>query len=129
MYDVDASGNLVAVTEPTALANLNAGAKYALPYNEYGLVNSEFIEDASYLRLNTLTLGYTLPKNLTKKVGISNLRVYFTGGNLFCITGYKGSDPDVNTRPGGNNGFPTPNYDWNSYPRARTYTFGLNVAF
>ena len=129
MYDVDASGNLVAVTEPAALASLNAGAKYALPYNEYGLVNSEFIEDASYLRLNTLTLGYTLPKNLTKKVGISNLRIYFTGGNLFCISGYKGSDPDVNTRPGGNNGFPTPNYDWNSYPRARTYTFGLNVAF
>ena len=129
MYDIDGNGDLVAVTDPTALANLNAGAKYALPYYEYGLVNSEFIEDASYLRLNTLTLGYTLPKNLTKKVGISNLRIYFTGGNLFCITGYKGSDPDVNTRPGGNNGFPTPNYDWNSYPRARTFTFGLNVAF
>ena len=129
IYDVDASGDLFAVTDPTALASLNAGAKYALPYAEYGLVNSEFIEDASYLRLNTLTLGYTLPKNLTKKVGISNLRVYFTGGNLFCLTGYNGSDPDVNTRPGGNNGFPTPNYDWNSYPRARTYTFGLNVAF
>jgi len=129
MYDIDGNGDLVAVTDPTALANLNAGVKYALPYYEYGLVNSEFIEDASYLRLNTLTLGYTLPKNLTKKVGISNLRIYFTGGNLFCITGYKGSDPDVNTRPGGNNGFPTPNYDWNSYPRARTFTFGLNVAF
>ena len=129
MYDVDASGDLVAVTDPAALAKLNSGVKYALPYYEYGLVNSEFIEDASYLRLNTLTLGYTIPKQLTKKIGISNLRVYFTGGNLFCLTGYDGSDPDVNTRPGGNNGFPTPNYDWNSYPRARTYTFGLNVAF
>ena len=129
IYDVDGSGDLYPVTDPTALAALNANAKYALPYAEYGLVNSEFIEDASYLRLNTLTLGYTFPKNLTKKIGISNLRVYFTGGNLFCITGYNGSDPDVSTRPGGNNGFPTPNYDWNSYPRARTYTFGLNVAF
>ena len=129
MYDVDASGDLVAVTDPAALAKLNSGVKYALPYYEYGLVNSEFIEDASYLRLNTLTLGYTIPKQLTKKIGISNLRIYFTGGNLFCLTGYDGSDPDVNTRPGGNNGFPTPNYDWNSYPRARTYTFGLNVAF
>ena len=129
MFDVDASGNLYAVTDPTALANLNAGAKHALPYCEYGMVSSEFIEDASYLRLNTLTIGYTLPKQLTKKVGISNLRVYFTGGNLFCITGYDGIDPDVNTRPGGQDGFPVPNYDWNSYPRARTYTFGLNVAF
>ena len=129
IYDVNASGDLEAVTDATSLAALNASAKHALPYAEYGLVSSEFIEDASYLRLNTLTLGYTLPRNLTKKVGISNLRVYFTGGNLFCITGYNGSDPDVNTRPGGNNGFPTPNYDWNSYPRARTYTFGLNVTF
>ena len=129
MYDVDASGNLYAVTDPNALAALNANAKHALPYCEYGMVSSEFIEDASYLRLNTLTVGYTLPKNLTKKVGISNLRVYFTGGNLFCIAGYNGYDPDVNTRPGGQDGFPVPNYDWNSYPRARTYTFGLNVAF
>ena len=129
MYDVDGSGNLVAVTDPSALAALNANAKYALPYCEYGMVLSEFVEDASYLRLNTLTLGYTLPKTLTKKIGSSNLRVYFTGGNLFCLSGYDGYDPDVNTRPGGQDGFPVPNYDWNSYPRARTYTFGLNVAF
>jgi len=129
MYDVDASGNLFPVTDPSALAALNANAKYAMPYCEYGMVSSEFIEDASYLRLNTLTIGYTLPKNLTKKVGISNVRIYFTGSNLFCITGYNGIDPDVNTRPGGQDGFPVPNYDWNSYPRARTYTFGLNVAF
>ena len=53
MFDVDASGNLFAVTEPAALKALNAGAKYALPYSEYGIVNSEFIEDASYLRLQT----------------------------------------------------------------------------
>lgn len=129
MYDVDAKGDLVAVTDRDKLAAMNAGAKHALPYCEYGIVSSEFIEDASYLRLNTLTIGYTIPKFLTKKVGISNLRVYFTGGNLFCIAGYKGIDPDVNTRPGGQDGFPVPNYDWNSYPRARTYTFGLNVAF
>ncbi len=129
MYDVDGNGNLYAVTDPAALASLNANAKHALPYCEYGMVSSEFIEDASYFRLNTLTIGYTLPKNLTKKVGISNLRVYFTGGNLFCLAGYNGYDPDVNTRPGGQDGFPVPNYDWNSYPRARTYTFGLNVAF
>ncbi len=129
MYDIDANGNIFAVTDPDALRSLNAGAKHALPYCEYGMVSSEFIEDASYLRLNTLTIGYTIPKQLTKKIGISNLRVYFTGGNLFCITGYKGIDPDVNTRPGGQDGFPVPNYDWNQYPRARTYTFGLNVAF
>lgn len=129
IFDIDANGDLVPVTDPSALAALNAGAKHALPYCEYGMVSSEFIEDASYLRLNTLTIGYTLPRTLTQKVGISNLRVYFTGGNLLCLTGYNGVDPDVNTRPGGQDGFPVPNYDWNSYPRARTFTFGLNVAF
>jgi TonB-linked SusC/RagA family outer membrane protein len=129
IFDIDAKGDLVPVTDPSALAALNAGAKHALPYCEYGMVSSEFIEDASYLRLNTLTIGYTLPRTLTQKVGISSLRVYFTGGNLLCLTGYNGVDPDVNTRPGGQDGFPVPNYDWNSYPRARTFTFGLNVAF
>ena len=129
MYDVDATGQIVAVTDPVALANLNAGAKYALPYNEYGIINSEFIEDASYLRMNTLTIGYTIPQQLTKKIGISNLRVYFTGGNLFCISGYSGMDPDVNTKPTGKDGYQTPNYDWDSYPRSKTYTFGLNVTF
>ena len=128
MYDVDGNGDLYAVTDPSALAALNANAKYPLVFSEYGIASSQFIEDASYLRLNTLTVGYTLPKNLTKKVGISNLRVYFTGGNLFCITGYSGLDPDVNTRDF-TDGFPTPAYDYQAYPKARTYTFGLNVAF
>ncbi len=129
MYDVDASGNLYPVTDPDALRTLNAGAEYSLPYSEYGITSSQFIEDASYLRLNTLTVGYTVPRSLTKKVGISNFRVYFTGGNLFCITGYSGLDPDVNTRPGGVNGFPTPAYDYQAYPKARTFTFGLNCTF
>lgn len=129
IYDVDSNGNLVPVTTPEDLLALNANAKYGLPYSEYGIVSSQFIEDASYLRLNTLTLGYTLPKNLTKKVGISNCRVYFTGGNLFCLAGYSGLDPDVNTASSGTDGFPTPNYDYNSYPKARTYTFGLNLTF
>lgn len=128
MYDIDANGNLVAATTPDALRTLNSNARYALPYSEYGIVSSEFIEDASYLRLNTLTIGYTFPKAWTKKIGISNLRAYVTGGNLFCITGYNGIDPDVNTAPT-TSGFPTPGYDYLSYPKARTFTFGLNVAF
>lgn len=130
IYDVDSSGDLFLVTDPSALDALNKNAKYALAYSEYGLTTSEFIESASYLRLNTLTIGYTLPKNWTKKVGISNARIYFTGNNLFLISGYSGLDPDVNTNTdAGGDGFPTPYYDYNSYPKARTYTFGINVAF
>lgn len=129
VYNVNSSGNLEFVSDPTALAALNANAKYALNYSEYGLASSQFIEDASYLRLQNLTIGYTLPKSATKKLGIQNCRIYFTGSNLFCITGYSGLDPDVNTDTDGENGFPTPNYDYNSYPKARTYTFGLNLTF
>ena len=132
MFNVDGSGNLYAVTDPAELASLNAGAKYALPYSEYGIVSSEFVEDASYLRLQTLTLGYTVPKSLIRKIGLSNVRVYFTGGNLFCLKGYSGIDPDVNVSPSVDSsysGFPTPNYDYRSYPKSRTFTFGINVAF
>ena len=130
IYDVNGSGNLVAVTEPSALAALNGNAKYALPYSEYGLVSSEFIEDASYLRLNTLTLGYSLPKTWLKSVGIQNVRVYFTGSNLLLLSGYSGLDPDVNTNMNaGGDGFPTPYYDYQAYPKTRSYTFGLNITF
>lgn len=128
IYDIDTNGDLFVVTDPDALNAMNKNAKHALNYSEYGITTSEFIEDASYLRLQNLTVGYTLPTSLTRKVGVQNLRFYFTGSNLFCITGYSGLDPDVNTRPDAN-GFPTPNYDYNAYPKARTYTFGLNLTF
>jgi TonB-linked SusC/RagA family outer membrane protein len=129
IYDVDEAGNFTLVTDYDGLKALNANAKYALPMYEYGVVSSQFIEDASYLRLQTLSVGWTLPSVWTKKVGISNCRVYFTGSNLFCLTGYSGLDPDVNTQSSGQDGFPVPNYDYNAYPKARTYTFGLNVTF
>lgn len=128
MYDVNASGELVAVTDPDGLRALNANARYGLPYSEYGIVSSDFIEDASYLRLNTLTLGYTFPDKWMQKAKISKLRIYFTGGNLFCLSGYSGLDPDVNTTPT-TGGFPTPAYDYLAYPKARTFTFGLNLSF
>ena len=128
-YEVDGNGDLQFVSDPQALAALNKHASTASYFNEYGITSSQFIEDASFLRLQTLTIGYSLPKAWLKKIHIEKLRVYFTGSNLFCLSGYSGLDPDVNTAPGGSGGFPTPNYDYNAYPKARTYTFGLNVTF
>ena len=129
-YDVDANGDLMLVKDPTALAALNANTNYSSFFSEYGIVSSKFIEDASYLRLNTLTVGYTFPKNWMNKIGLQNARVYFTGSNLFCIDGYSGIDPDVNTKTDGSkDGFPTPYFDYQSYPKARTYTFGVNLTF
>lgn len=130
IYDLDASGNLQLVTEPAQLKALNAGAKYALPYSQTGIVSSDFIEDASYLRFQNLTIGYSFPKAWINKIGLTRARIYFTGTNLFCLNSYSGLDPDVNTKAlGDEGGFPTPNYDFNSYPKARTYTFGINLSF
>jgi len=101
-----------------------------MAHSQFALVSSDFIEDASYLRLQNLTVGYTLPKKWTSKVKIEKVRVYFTGSNLFCLSGYSGLDPEVNTNfDAGGDGFPTPNYDYNAYPKTSTYTFGLNVTF
>ena len=131
LYDVNSSGELYAVTDPNELAALNAGAKYPLPFYESSIVLSEYVESAAYLRLSNITIGYTLPKTLTQKAYIQSARVYVTGGNLFCITGYSGLDPDVNADPkkGSNQKYPTIGLDYGSYHRARTLTIGLNVKF
>ena len=128
IYNVNETGDLYAVTDPTELAELNKNAKYGLPWAENGLVMSNWFEDASYLRLNTLTIGYTIPKAITKKFAVQNLRVYATGGNLFCLTGYSGLDPEVNTKYSSND-YPKIGVDRGAYPRARTFTFGINVEF
>lgn len=103
-------------------------------YSQYGgYVNDHFIEDASYLRLKNLTLGYTIP---FKKV-VSSCRVYFSAENLITFTGYSGWDTEVDTKAydasknkgavqmaNGGAGL-----DFNAYPSMRTYTLGLNITF
>lgn len=88
------------------------------------------IEDASFLRLQSVTLGYTLPKNIIKKLKISKLRVYGTATNLFVLTNYSGYDPEVSSYSR-NSSYSnlTPGIDYSSYPKSRGYTLGLNVSF
>lgn len=129
-YNIDANGSLNALTTPEQLAAANVNATLPTPYNEQAVISSLGIEDASYLRLNTLTLGYTLPKLLTGKVGIQNLRFYASCYNLFTITGYDGLDPEVNSNANLNHAvYPTTGLDWGTYPRARSYVIGVNVNF
>ncbi len=85
---------------------------------------SNFVEDGSFVRLTDLTIGYTLPSSITNKWGISRLRLYMTGSNLFCWTSYSGFDPEVDIQ----NGL-TPNVDHNRYPRSRSYLLGVNLSF
>lgn len=91
---------------------------------------SHYIEDADYVKLDNVTLGYTLRPNLIK--GISNLRIYVSGLNLVTFTGYKGVDPEgVNMGVIGNENFTfSPGIDdRDKYPTTRTYTLGLNLTF
>jgi hypothetical protein len=129
IYDIQ-GGQLVSVTDPTALANLNANATTFLPYHENPVVSTLGIQDGSYLRLNNVTIGYTLPKQLTKKIGMNKVRFYGTIYNALIFTNYSGYDPEVNTNTSqGSAQYPTTGLDWGSYPRARSYTFGLNIEF
>ena len=84
------------------------------------------VEDGSFLRLNTLTIGYTFPQEWMKKLYVSNLRLYFTGSNLFCLTNYSGFDPEVDTRRIYR---VTPGVDYSAYPKSRQYVFGINLSF
>ena len=129
IYDI-VDGQLVHLTTPEQLNAANVNAKYPLPYSENGVTSTLAIEDGSYLRLNTLTLGYSLPQNLLRKVGISKLRIYGTVYNVFTITGYSGLDPEVSANTSNNNAtYPTVGLDWGTYPRARSFVVGLNLTF
>ena len=87
-------------------------------------INSYFIEDGSFLRCNDITIGYTIPKKITEKWGLSKLRAYVSTSNLFILTKYSGYDPEVDVQSG-----LTPSMDYNRYPRNRAFSFGVNVTF
>ena len=87
--------------------------------------SSRVVEDGSYLRLKTLQFGYTLPAKLLKRIKIRTLRFYVSAQNLVTWTKYAGLDPEVSAY----NSALTPGFDYSVYPRARTYTVGLNLNF
>ncbi len=89
--------------------------------------DTHWIEDASYVRGDGMTLGYTLPKNILHKLDVSKIRVYATAKNFFVITDYSGYDPEGSDRD--NMDGTTPGMDFFMYPRPTTYTFGVNVIF
>lgn len=85
---------------------------------KFSRASSYFLQDASYLRLKNVVLGYTLPAKVTKGIGLERVRLYFSGDNLFTSTKFKGLDPE---RYG--------NGDLVQYPQNKIYSFGLNVTF
>lgn len=97
-----------------------AGGASTRPYE-----SSRVVEDGSFLRLQTISLGYNLPAGWISRAKLKNVRVHCAAQNLAIWTKYKGSDPEVSTRPGAL----TQGFDIFAYPRAFTLTFGLNCSF
>lgn len=91
------------------------------PNGNFGTTSDWYLEDGSYLRVKSVTLGYTLPNAVAGRMHISKLRVFVTGNNLFTFTKYSGMDPEVGTDTYG--------IDLGRYPQARGFIAGLNVNF
>ena len=120
------------VTDLAQLEQLNAG-KDIWALQSFGVaqatIHSWAVEDGSYIRLNNVSIGYSIPSNIIGRLGLSQLRVYVTGNNLKLWTNYTGYDPEVSTTRSSSYSGLTPGVDYSSFPRSRSYTFGLNVTF
>ncbi|WP_210517095.1 SusC/RagA family TonB-linked outer membrane protein [Hymenobacter terricola] len=116
--------NGVAITDLEVSRNLNQNATIWQPTRTL-FVHSWAIEDGSFLRLNNVTLGYSLPKALIAKAKLTQLRFYVTGNNLYTWTKYSGFDPEANTRRASPL---TPGVDYAGYPRSRVLLFGVNLS-
>lgn len=112
--------------DPGELTSMNANTTMWSPMTPRMIFSDWAVEDGSYLRLNTLTLGYTLPRNLVSKAKIESLRFYVTGYNVFLWTDYSGYDPEVSTVRRTNL---SPGVDYSAYPKSRQIVFGVNLNF
>lgn len=90
------------------------------------LIDDRFVEDGSYIRLKTLSVGFSLPNDMVKKLKMKKVRLFISGQNIFTWTNYDGYDPDVSV---GRLGALTPNLDWSAYPQSTTIMSGLNITF
>ncbi len=115
------------VTDPAELSTLNQNATMWTPPRGPYFLHSYAIEDGSFIRINNLTLGYSIPNKILQRTKIfSQFRVYATVNNLWTITGYSGYDPEANTR----RATPvTPGVDYAAYPRSRYMLAGVNISF
>lgn len=110
------------------LNEINAGASIWNPAAVTQMYIIDYaVENADFLRLQNVTVGYTLPKKWVKSVFLESVRIYFTGYNLFCFTDYSGYDPEVDTSSKRN--AMCPGVDYAAYPKSRTFVGGINVTF
>lgn len=112
--------------EPNRPSNTYARFLYNDDNNQNGVPSSQWIENGSFLKLKTATLGYSISPLWLKKIALTKLRIYFSTQNLFTITSYKGLDPEI----GAQGGYATQNgVDNGTYPSSKYYTIGINATF
>ena len=106
----------------------NKFPRYTVNDNNFNFShNNLFVFDGSYLRLQNLELGYTLPPQISKKAGIEKLRIYVSGKNLWLLTNYPGGDPEVGNSSPGDRDKKSIGVDRGLFPRSQVYSFGLNL--
>ncbi|MDE5708737.1 MAG: TonB-dependent receptor, partial [Alistipes sp.] len=134
VFNVTRRTDLYYINLPKTILNrwTGEGTTNKYPRFTYDSANENYrssdlwLEDGSFLRARNVQLGYTLPQHITRKAGISRLRVYVQAENLFTLTDYSGCDPEVT----GGNGFGTEiGIDRGVYPQSRTFSVGVNLTF
>lgn len=128
IYDASLRGDTPAKNMPSWMLNRWTGEGTSNTIPIYRLGDSRnwassdlYVKSGAYLRCSNLTLSYTLPFNIVKKIGFDNIKVFVMGENLFTATKYRGFTPEVGD--GTNIGI-----DYGNYPEARTFTIGFNVS-
>ncbi len=130
-YNMEGSGNQYAIVADRYIDDEHPGRNNVPLAERHSTTNTSnrlasfYVEDASYVRLSNVTLGYTLPKAWTDFVKLSKVRVYVSGDNLFCISPYRGYNPEISYKTSNMEA----GFDWGGYPLSRIITGGLNITF
>lgn len=131
LYNMEGSSNQYAVVKDRYVSNDLTGngsvpiASRIATTNTSLKLPSYYVEDASFVRLANITLGYKLPDKFLKTLRIASARVYLSGDNLFTLTKYRGYNPEVSYKSSNL----TPGFDWGCYPLSRIFSAGLNLTF
>ena len=130
-YNMEGSGNQYAIVADRYISDEQPGRNNVPLAERHSTTNTNlrlasfYVEDASYIRLSNVTVGYTLPKEWVKKVNLSNVRVYVSGDNLFCLSPYRGYNPEISYKSSNM----MAGFDWGGYPLSRIITGGINLTF
>ena len=125
------NGNIANLNQLTSFKNHYDSVKNpnsdvpAIGANDMFVYSSRVVEDGSFLRLRNVSIGYTLPRGVLRKMHFDTMRVYVSADNIWTWTNYSGPDPEVSTR----NSVLTPGFDWSAYPRAFGVTAGVSFTF